>query len=307
MSKAVTNYLQVDDPSKQWVADRVTKLLVGDSVVPSFPDVAIKLCAMVQNESTPIEKFSELISLDTGMASRCLAIASSIGYAARPIDSIQQAVMLMGVQQIRRVALAVATIGVFSEFKTKMDWRRFWLHNVLVARLTDRVAATFRQTNGMEYLAGLLHDVGKLLIERYFAQEFEQIITGSVERQCSHAIMEKTLLGLDHTQIGAAMCDCMRAHNHILRAVRFHHDPLNLQHTSDPLGDGGFLAVCVAIADRLANRDAAYVKQSSSVNIPVEESQEWIFLQRLYLPHQLDLDINAEIKSTEADLAAFFT
>ena len=134
---------------------------------------------MVQNEAATMEDFAKVISLDTGLAARCLQVASSTGFAARPIDNIQQALMLIGIQQIRRIALAVATIGALSEFKANVDWRRFWLHNVLVARLTDKVASTFRRTNGLEYLAGLLHDVGKLFIENYFPKEFEQVIAGA--------------------------------------------------------------------------------------------------------------------------------
>jgi hypothetical protein len=71
-------YLQVNDPSKQWVSDRLTNLLNDESVVPSFPDVAMRLCTLVQKEDTTMDDFAKIIMLDTALA-------------ARPIDSIEQA------------------------------------------------------------------------------------------------------------------------------------------------------------------------------------------------------------------------
>ncbi|MBM3840421.1 MAG: HDOD domain-containing protein [Verrucomicrobia bacterium] len=121
MRKEQVNYLQVSDPSRQWVADRLTTLLNDESIVPSFPDVAIRLCSLVQNDSTTMADFAKVIMLDTALAARCLQVASSIGFAARQIDSIDQALMLIGIQQVRRIALAVATVGAFSEFKAKVD------------------------------------------------------------------------------------------------------------------------------------------------------------------------------------------
>jgi HD-like signal output (HDOD) protein len=303
MDRYLNTYLQVSDPSKQLIEERLAHLFEDDSLVPTFPESAMKLYNLSQNESSSMEDFANVIAMDSGLTTRTIQAASSIGYAGRSIDNINQAVMLIGVSQIRRIAFAVATIGAFSHLSNKVDWRRFWLHNILVARLTERIAAIFRQTNGREYLAGLMHDVGKLIIEHSFPEEFQQIVQGSIDRGCSHAEMEKEVLGLDHTQIGAALCQYMRVHDHVLRAVLFHHDPMNSGHTSDPKGDGGFLAACVSIADRLAN-----LVNQGLPDVPaeaVEKSPEWFFLERLITPHRLALDLTREVKQTREDLAVF--
>lgn len=305
MHNVSVNYLQVADPSKQWVADRIVTLLTSDSILPTFPDIALRLCTVVQKEDATVDDFADLISLDAALTARCIQVASSITFAARPIESIRQALMMIGVQQIRRIALAVATIGAFSEFKAKVDWRRFWFHNVLVARLSDRVAGTFRQTNGMEYLAGLLHDVGKLLIEHYFPSEFEQVIAGALQKQCPYATLEREILGLDHTQIGAAICECMGTHPHVMRAVWFHHDPLNVSHTTDSNGDGGFLSVCVRIADRLARSVDPNPTQPPLSEEQIVRTPEWVFLQHFYLPQKLEVDVQSEVKKAQADMVAF--
>jgi HD-like signal output (HDOD) protein len=78
-------------------------------------------------------------------------------------------------------------MDTLSHLRIKIDWHRFWLHSgVLVARLIEKVAGSFRDVSGMEYLAGLLHDIGKIILEHYFPREFETIVLRSMERQCGH-------------------------------------------------------------------------------------------------------------------------
>lgn len=299
------HFLRVKDSTKAWVRDRVIELLAKEGVVPSFSEAALRLCELTQKMDVSTGDLAEVVSLDPGLATRCLRVASSVAFAARPIESIEQAVMMVGIQEVRRIAISVGTIDTFSHFRGKIDWKRFWLHNILVARLSDRTASIFRSCSGIEYLAGLIHDVGKLVIEHYFPREFDQIILGAYAKQCTHAAMEMELLGLDHTQIGAAVCSCLKVPHHLRQAIRYHHDPLNLDHTSDPFGDGGFLAATVSIADRVANLSDPYVEDGESILGPLEETSEWFYLTQLTQPGRLELNLRSEIECAHADLSAF--
>ena len=296
-------YLRTEDRSKDWAIERLHHLFRSDALVPAFPAAAMKLCTLAQKDSTQMDDVSKVVSADAGLATRCVQIASSIGFAARPIESINQALMLIGLQQVRRVALAVAAIDTFADLGPAVDWQKYWMHNVLVGRLTELVAGTFRKTTGAEYLAGLLHDAGKLIVEQYFPEQAAQIIAQAEVRKCGHIDVEMELLGISHSQIGAALCECMQVHPHILRAVWYHHDPLASAHTGDAVGDGGFLAASIAIADRLANR--AKVGLIDRPNEVVEKSAEWAFLQRLAVPRKIDIDLAAEIERTDKDVRAF--
>jgi putative nucleotidyltransferase with HDIG domain len=297
-------YLHCDSPPHQPAVDRLNELLKNKSAIPAFSQVAVKLCALAQDEDASMEDFASVVSLDSGLTARYLYMASSIGFAGRSIENINQALMIIGVKEIRRIAFTVAMIGAFSGFSAKIDWKKFWFHNVLVARLTEEISRLYRDLSGMEYLAGLLHDIGKVIVEHYFPKEFEQIMVGAVERQCSHAQMEMDILGVDHTQIGAAMCQRMQIHPHILRAVRFHHDPASVAHTSDKNGDGGFLAICICAADQVAN-NLGKLRREMAQPIPLLEYAPALSqLQQTKKGRPPELDIQKEIKKTEGDLAA---
>jgi putative nucleotidyltransferase with HDIG domain len=301
----IKQFVLIPDESKKWVTERLIQALSDDSLVPSFSEAALKLFALAQNEQTTMDDFTRVISFDPGLATRSIQVASSIAFAARPINNINQALMLIGIRQIQRIAFAVGAIDSFSRLSATVDWKRFWLHNILVARLTDKVAACFREPNGMEYLAGLLHDIGKLIIEHSFPQEFEQILSESAALGCSHAAIEHKLLGIDHTQIGAAICERLMIHGHLRRAIQFHHDPLSPRHAADRDGDGGFLAACISVADRLAHSAVAPAVPASQQTPPIQKSPAWTFLNRLATERPLEVDLESEFKKAESDLNAF--
>lgn len=295
-------YFICSHPAKKWVRERIVQLLNSEAVVPSFSGVAMKLTTMARDESLTIDDLAQVISLDPGLTARCVRAAGSVAYRGRNITTINEALLMIGMGEIRRIALTVGVMDTLSHLRIKIDWQRFWLHSVLVARLTEKVAGAFRDVNGMEYLAGLLHDIGKLLLEHYFPREFETIVLRSMERQCGHAKAEMDLLGLDHTQIGAAMCECLKTHPHILQAVRFHHDALHPAHTGNPDGDGGFLAACINVADVLTNLGDVSIGGEKMLLHPFAELPEWKYLNHWFDCRGLDLDLRAEIQAAEAEI-----
>lgn len=294
----------VSNPAKQWAQERIVQLLSSESVVPSFSKAATKLTSLIRNEHVTIDDLGDVISLDPGLTARCLRAAGTVTHRGRPISTINEALITIGLTEIRRIALTVGVMDTFSHLRIKIDWQRFWLHSVLVARLTEKIGGAFRDVTGMEYLAGLLHDVGKLMIEHYFPQEFETIVLHSLERKGGHAAAEMEVLGMDHTQIGAAICDCLRVHPHILQAVRFHHDALHPAHTGNPDGDGGFLSACVCVADVLTNLGDITIGGEKPLLHPFEELPEWLYLNQWFDSRGLELNLTHEIESAQAEIAA---
>ncbi len=291
------------DPSKAWIQQRVVQLIASESSVPCFSTAALKLTALLQKEDVDLEQVATVLALDPGLATRCLRVARSVGFGGHNVTSIQEAVLVIGLNEVRRIALMVGVMNNFSHLRVKVDWNRFWLHNVLVARLTERLAGGFREADGMDYMAGLLHDVGKLVIQHYFPREFEQIVIRSQERRCGHAPVEKDVLGLDHAQIGAAICDVLRLPPKLVFGVLNHHQALHPSSLELPEGDGGFLACCISVADTMTNLGSLNLEGYKSAPESIEELPEWKYLNENFSCSGLKLDLEEEIESANSDLA----
>jgi putative nucleotidyltransferase with HDIG domain len=300
----IESFLLCAHPGKRWVRDQLVHLLASENVVPSFSDVAARLTTMIRDDKITLDDLGHVISLDPGLASRCLKVAGTVAYRGRAISTIHEALLMIGMSEIRRIALTVGVMDTFSHLRIKIDWHRFWLHSVLVARLTEKIAGAFRDVTGMEYLAGLLHDIGKLIVEHYFPREFETIVMRSMERRCGHVAVELELLGLDHTQIGAAMCASLRVHRRVLQAVCYHHNALHPAHTGNPDGDGGFLSACISVADTLANLGDVNIGGEKPLTIPFEELPEWTYLNQWFDCRGLELSLTDEIKNAELEIQA---
>ncbi|HEY1172421.1 MAG TPA: HDOD domain-containing protein [Verrucomicrobiae bacterium] len=288
---------------KTWVNHKLEEALSSEHLVPSFSRTAARLCTLVNDPNVEMDKIIEVISLDPGLVARFLKAASSAVAGGNRHSSIDEAVFRLGLKEIRRIALTVGVMGQFSHLRVKVDWSRFWLHSILVARLTERLAMGFREPTGHEYLSGLVHDIGKLVIEHSFPREFETIYLRAMERKCGHQKLEFDLLGTDHSQIGASICEQLQLHPHIISAVRYHHQPDDVHHTQEPGGDGGFLAACVAVANAMANRAQINIDGADQTfGMEFEELPEWQFLNQFEMSYGLEVDTEEECALALADL-----
>ncbi|MEC8927764.1 MAG: HDOD domain-containing protein [Verrucomicrobiota bacterium] len=302
----LAKYLMCADAQKAWVTDKVVNLLSGEPVIPPFSAATVKLGHLCRNEDVSMDEVADVIAMDPGLASKCIAVASSAGFAARRISSIQQALMIIGIKEIRRIAFAMGVMEKFSHLKAKVDWDKFWLHSVMVARLTERVAEAFRPSTGSEYLGGLLHDCGKLMLEHYFPEYFDHIVIRATQSGCGHVMVEQQIIGVTHAQIGAAVCETMQAHIEVTRSVWFHHDPFH-KGLDGQVDNSKFLAACVSVGDALANYKQLNIFGARVMDYdrPFDELPEWQFLSSYQMMYGLDLDLDAELAGAQEDLSAF--
>jgi HD-like signal output (HDOD) protein len=169
-------YLDLAHPSKRWAQDRMLPVLTFANSFPTISTAVLKLAKLVKEDDIGIDELSDIIRKEPGLAANCIRVASASRYGLGVVRSIHDAVLRLGTQEIRRIAASLGVMQRFDHLRVKVDWNRFWLHSLLVARISEQIASAFRQANGSEYLAGLLHDSGKLVIEHYFPQEFESIL-----------------------------------------------------------------------------------------------------------------------------------
>ncbi len=203
--------------------------------LPTLPKVVFELEKVISNPNKGANAASAIIQDDPAMMFRILKVVNSAYYGLpNKIDNIQQAVALLGMEAVKRLAL---TTAVFSTFKAK-DGRRdfnredFWKHSistsVAMQTLHEAVAPRLKPpqlTSEALHLAGLTHDIGKIIYEQHFHSDFIEAIQLAEDRNIPLCHAEAEIMGIDHAELGAWLGKKWNLPGQIVSAIRWHHAP----------------------------------------------------------------------------------
>jgi len=186
--------------------------VIRDSVenLPSPPVVAIKLLKLVGRNDVPAESLSKVIETDPATSAKVLRIVNSAHYGLRnKISSIRHAVVLLGFSEIRNLALEVSLFEQLTRQTGRLSFDRtfFWRHCLSTAKLARAIAVETSHPDPSEvYIAGLLHDVGKIISDVYGRITYSDFINHMSNSDEIMEEEERKLIGLGHDDIGAFFC-----------------------------------------------------------------------------------------------------
>lgn len=147
--------------------------------LPQLPQVMLQLIRACGKEKTDIDEVTQIISRDAALTAKLLAIISSSHVnLARQVTTIKSAVVYLGLDTVRNIAISSSAMQFFkfSKVTDNFNINRFWYHSYKCAVLAQRIAREKKQTNPDQYfLAGLLHDIGTLVLRSAFPNEYEEI------------------------------------------------------------------------------------------------------------------------------------
>lgn len=197
--------------------------------LPPFSPVLNRLLASLAHEDVSFAELATLIEKDTVLAGNILRLVNSALYGLPgTVSSVRHAVAILGLVKLRNVLLGMAITRLWRSVRTPPGWSaaQFNLHSTSVATLADLLveAAPVPYAEGA-FVAGLLHDLGKLLWALAFPRQFA-IFWGVLERGGGRwAECERELGGVDHAELSAEALARWNLPEPIRRAVRFHHLP----------------------------------------------------------------------------------
>lgn len=223
----------------------------GDSVpwalekLPPFSPVAMRLVALLSDENVHVDQVSRFIAAEPVFAARVLQLANSPLFALmRQVTSIPQAVILVGLERVKAIALTRALGDYVAPVLRRKAMAACWRNTLAGAIAAELIAPSCRQDPGLAYTAGLLRDIGRLaLLVKYpeaYANAIEIAREGADLRET-----ERSLFDLDHCQAGQWIVSRMFLPEEICRCVIHHHD------TNIP-GDWDLVRL-IRTADRLAD------------------------------------------------------
>ena len=197
--------------------------------LPPFSPILNKLLASLAGQDVSFATLGDLIEKDTVVAGNILHLVNSALYARRAtITSVRHALALLGMDKVRNTLLGMSISRMWSQVKTPPVWSmaRFNRHSASVAVLSDQIAGRLNAEYAEgAFVAGLLHDLGRLLIALGLPDEFARLIklheqSGKVWTEC-----EIELLGFTHAKLSAEALAMWKFPEEVQVAVRDHHNP----------------------------------------------------------------------------------
>ena len=205
--------------------------------LPVMPQILLKLVEICQNDDTGMSTLAGLIARDPGLTGKVLSVANSSAYhrGSRPAG-LEAALATLGTNMIRTLVINESVMQVFNHLThaNGTDLRAFWKHSLTVATLAREIATRSGYTSPDEaYLAGLLHDVGRLALLATATKEYAFIFFALDDDKLGD--MEKSLLNVTHTEAGAILADRWNLDSFLADSLLYHHQPVETIGNAHPL------------------------------------------------------------------------
>lgn len=204
------------------------ELVQDNDGIPSLPTIYTRISDTVEDPRSSMRDIAQIISTDQSLSARLLRLVNSafFGFPSK-IDTISHAVTIVGTQQLRDLALATAIIQMFKNIPAELvDMKSFWRHSIGCG-IASRLLASYHCEPNIEhfFVAGLLHDVGRLILYGKMAEEAKEILTQAREKHEILHHVERQVLGFDHADVGGLLLQEWKLPATLEEAVKYHHRP----------------------------------------------------------------------------------
>ncbi len=243
----------------------------------SFPDVYFRLKKLLDSGSASAKDIAEVVSSDVALATKLLKLVNSPLFAlAKKVTSIEQAVALVGEEELTEVALGLSAIRYFKDIPSElMDMKTFWKHSLSCGIFSKIIASYVKDVNEETmFTAGLLHDVGKLILFKNMPYSTVETLIFARENMVPMVEAEEIVLGFTHTDLSNLIMESWEFPDEIRDIVTHHHSPRGANFKKG--------AIILQVADNLAN--AIEVSRGGKYVVPGMNDEDF---------DELNLPINA--------------
>jgi HD-like signal output (HDOD) protein len=246
------------------------------SSLPSLPEIVTELLRILGTDDYSMNELMELIHQDPSLTARVLKLANSAIYGrTREIDSLSQALVVLGAKEIQRLVTTISVMRCFEDTATSslISQEHFWSHSLCTAEMAQRIAIIFKlQFDGADFTAGLLHDVGKIILDQHFHAEFVDCVKLSERRGLPLFEAEQYLLGTNHAEIGSILGRRWGLPDSLCETILHHHEfEARDEHVK--------LVACVRLANHLV-KDEAIGAQKEDNLWEIEMDIAWTVLTK---------------------------
>ena len=211
-------------------SDSLKALVSGMPTLPSLPALYLKIVAELRSPDASIEKAGQIIAQDIGMSAHVLHLVNSSFFGlCHHVSNPTQAVTLLGLNTIRALVLSVHLFSCFDKIESVgLSLNDVWSHSIATGALAKRIAKDQGAVDRyIDYalMAGLMHDVGKLVLTRDMLDQYRETVNFAREQKVCLWRVERDRLGATHAELGAYLLGLWGLPDPIVEAVALHHTP----------------------------------------------------------------------------------
>lgn len=197
--------------------------------VATLPHIATEVLEVMRSKDTSMRKIAAVIEKDPSITVKILKIANSpLWGSVGTVESVQRALVLLGLKQVSNIVIAISLYSTFAQLKPNPHFNRdkFWRHSVGTAQIARKLCKALRiNLQGEEFVAGLIHDLGKIVMDQFMGDKFKEINEEARENNVDPSTIEQKHLGCTHAEIGAALLKRWNFPEAIVTTLQFHHFP----------------------------------------------------------------------------------
>lgn len=259
-------------------ARQVELILAQVPSLPTLSHVAARLLTLASDDETGLSEIGRLIETDPALATRILGLCrrANRGLSSK-INTVRRAVAMLGLEAVRSCVLSVSVYDLMQQTQSRTEARPeqarldralgstgegrafdrvgFWKHSIAVGCVSELLAQELPGSRGVPeeaFLAGLVHDLGKLVLELILPRSYERVLALAERRQCDSAPVERSVLGLDHHTAGARIAQHWMLPESLHDVLWFHSQPATLVPDSAHRQLVGLVTLAKAVCRALA-------------------------------------------------------
>jgi len=224
------------------------KLAAAVDGMPAFPKSVQRVLELTRDVNSTPKDLVEVIDKDPVLTVKILKVVNSAYYSLpKQITSVGHAVVFLGFNTIKNLALSIAAIGMLPKSnEAGFDGQQYLLHSLATAAIAKQLALKVDDADPMDcFIAGLLHDFGKVVLAQFMPKEFRAALQGSQEHGISLHLALRSVLGVDHAVVGAMLAEKWRFAPHLVETIRHQYGP--------ELSDSDMIA-CVFGANQISKK-----------------------------------------------------
>ena len=196
--------------------------------IPTLQIVSKKIMSLLSDKNISLKRIADLIENDQSMTIKILKVANSAFYGTlNKVSSIDNALVILGIEEVKGILMTSSIYNFFSANENDgFDRSQFWKHSIITSQVARYLGQYFNiKKDDTLFLSGLIHDMGKAVLDQYFHEDFLQIIEYVSSNNESFSKGEKEILGITHYQVAAKLLQQWKVPEKVIMQVFYHHAP----------------------------------------------------------------------------------